>query len=51
MMQSWEEVKSSFGSRSDEEHFVRMPGIYDDEECKVEDGYHVMKKYILPNRF
>jgi len=51
MMQSWEEVRSSFGSRSDDEHCVHMPGIRDDEERKVEDGYHAMKKYILPLPF
>jgi hypothetical protein len=50
MMQYWEEVKSSFGNTSDDEHCVSMPGIRD-EEGKVEDGYHTMKMYMLPLPF
>jgi hypothetical protein len=49
MMRSWEkEVKFIFPNKEEEYVYeVAVPGIRDNEEVKVEDGYHSMQRYDL----
>jgi hypothetical protein len=50
MMKSWEEtIKFTFGNsiNAEEEYFVAVPGIPDNEEANVEDGFHTMQKQVL----
>jgi hypothetical protein len=49
MMHSWEEdVKFQFGNTSEEdEFFVSVPGVPDNDETDVECGHHTMQWYIL----
>jgi hypothetical protein len=45
MMRSWEEaVKFQFGNTSEEEEFfVSVPGVPDNDETDVESGHHMMQ--------
>ena len=47
-MQSWEEsVKFSFGNTNeDDEFFVSVPGLPDDDDSNINDSYHTMGRYI-----
>jgi hypothetical protein len=48
MIQAWEEsVKFTFGNTSEDEYFVNVPGLHDDEDCNIEDGCHTMERYNL----
>jgi len=48
MMRSWEEaIKFQFGNTSEEEEFfVSVPGVPDNEETDVESGHHMMQWYV-----
>jgi hypothetical protein len=49
MTQAWEEsVKFTFGHTSEDEYYVNVPGLRDDEDCNIEDGCHTMERYNLP---
>jgi hypothetical protein len=44
MLRTWEEkVKFKFGSKTDLDFEVTVPGIPDDEENNVEGGFYTMK--------
>jgi hypothetical protein len=49
MMRTWEEkIKFTFGSNTeleDDGYEVNVPGIPDNDETNVEDGFHTMQKY------
>jgi hypothetical protein len=47
MMRSWEEkLKFAFGKSGYAQHGyeVEVPGVHDNEEANVEDGYHTIKR-------
>ncbi|KAF8245501.1 actin-like ATPase domain-containing protein [Wilcoxina mikolae CBS 423.85] len=53
MMQSWEEsVKFAFGNMTEEdEYYVNVPGMRDDEDNNIEDGCHTMERNAVERIF
>lgn len=50
MDRSWEEVKCSFGPDNgyDDEFDVNVPGLPDNEELGIQEGFHSMSRFVTP---
>lgn len=50
MEKSWEELKCSFGPDNgyEDDFDVNVPGLVDNEELGIQEGFHYMARFVSP---